>query len=96
MGNKLNKAIESYENVCNELAKDFCRKQDLIFDGWVGNQIGGIAYCSDFFFNMNDIVLDLKTDQPKGNIIDWYYSNTEEYTINYYSHTKGLRAELKK
>lgn len=96
MGNKLKKAIESYENICNELAEEFCRKQDMIFDGWAGNQIGGIAYCNDFFFNMNDIILDLKSNQPKGNIIDWYYSNTEEHTINYYSYTRGLRVEPKK
>jgi len=88
-----------YESSCNEYVRRFCKKQVMNFEGWVGDDIGGIACCNDFFFNLNDIILDINTKQAKGSIIDWYYENLEHvhkdsftYTaINYYSYTKGLR-----
>lgn len=90
---KLNELKKQYEFVCNEYVTKFCNKQELIFEGWVGDTIGGIACCNDFYFNFEDIVLDINSKQPKGAIIDWYYSNLEEAekSINYYSYTKGLR-----
>lgn len=89
----MEKLKNKYEEACNEYAKRFCTKQDMDFDGWVGGQVGGIAMCNDFFFNLHDIVLDLNSKQEKGIIIDWYYDNLEnpERYINYFSYTKGLR-----
>lgn len=95
---KLNELKKQYEFVCNEYATKFCNKQSMSFEGWVGDIIGGIAYCSDFYFNFQDIVWDVNSKQPKGAIIDWYYENLEipEKSINYFSYTKGLRvSELK-
>jgi hypothetical protein len=62
-------------------------------EGWVNNDVGGIVLCSDFYFNLHDIILDINSEQPKGQIIDWYYENLDspEKTINYYSYTKGIR-----
>lgn len=97
--NKIKELRERYEYVCNEYVELFCQKQDMSFEHWVGNEVGGILVCSDFFFSFSDIVLDINTKQKKGEIIKWYDDNMEnpKYNINYYSYTKGLRiSELKK
>lgn len=87
--------LKQWEYTCNELVKMFCKKQDMQFLGWVGNKVGGIAECNDFYFNIDDIVLDLNSNQRKGIIINWYYDNLEfeNKHINYYSYTKGLRVK---
>ena len=84
---------KQYESVCNEYVKLFCKKQRMVFEGWVGDNVGGVAYCNDFYFDLQDIVLDINSNQKYGIIIDWYYANLETpgKTINYYSYTKGLR-----
>jgi len=83
---------KKYESVCNEYVKIFCEKNDLEFEGWVGDIVGGVAFCSDFVFNFHDIVWDVNSEQPKGTILNWYCENLEspEKSINYYSYTKGL------
>jgi hypothetical protein len=90
---KLNKLKRQYEFVCNEYVTKFCNKQEMNFEGWICNTVGDVACCNDFYFNFQDIVCDINTKQPKGAIIDWYYSNLDEpeKSINYYSYTKGLR-----
>lgn len=84
----------SYKSVCSKYISSFCEKQEMEFYGWVGDIVGGVALCSDFFFNFQDIVWDVNSEQLKGLIIDWYYECLEipEKSINYYSYTKGLRA----
>lgn len=90
---KTSKLKEKYESACNEYLEKFCKKQGMDNKGWVANDIGGIAECSDFYFSLHDIILDINSKQPKGQIIDWYYENLypTEKTINYYSYTKGLK-----
>jgi len=82
-----------YESTCNRYVQIFCEKQDMSFEGWVGNQIGGVVCCSDMYFNIDDIVTDVNLKQPKGQIVDWYYDNigNPKKSINYFSYTKGLR-----
>jgi hypothetical protein len=93
------KLITQYENICNKIVKEFCKKQDMEFDFWVGDRTQATACISnEFFFNIADMVLDLKHNEPKGNIIDWYSENgRQKYlnkpTINYYSYINGLRVE---
>ena len=84
-----------YEKVCNEYIKQFCQKQDMEFDIWISNIVGGTAFIGDYFFNFQDIVWDINSNQPKGCIINWYNDNLIDLTksINYYSYTKGLRVE---
>lgn len=90
---KIKKLKETYEFACNEYLQKFCNKQEMDNEGWVNDDVGSIALCSDFYFHLHDIVLDINSKQPKGQIIDWYYENldTPEKSINYYSYTKGLR-----
>lgn len=94
---KTDKLIQEYEKYCNEIVKEFCKKQELDFEGWVRDEIGSSACCNDISFNMYDIVWDLNSKQPKGEIINWYYDNLEssEKFINYFSYTKGLRINQK-
>jgi hypothetical protein len=94
-----------YENVCNEYVRRFCEKQDIEFDGWISDEVGGIAsFISQYFFNMSDIILDISTNQPVGFILDWQSDGVDfnllkdktEY-INYNSYIMGLRYhDLKK
>lgn len=80
---------QAYESACNDYLKAFCEKQEMECGYWVGDIVGGIAYCSDFFFNFQDIVWDINSNQPKGRIIKWYdYSITAENPVNYYFFTK--------
>lgn len=84
---------KKYENVCMEYIKRFEEKHEMDFDGFVGNQIGGIACFGDLFLNFTDIVYDINSEQPKHHIISWYWDNVENSSksINYYSYTMGLR-----
>ena len=95
----LNELNKQYCSICNEYIKKFSAKQEIQFDGWVGDEIGGIAsFCQQYFFGMDQIILDLNTKQPKGLILSWQNENTDcavknkkpKY-INYKSYTKGLR-----
>lgn len=87
------KLKREYEDACNAYALEFSDKQDMDFNGWIGNEIGGLAEFADMFFSMPDIVWDINSKQPKGLIIDWYNDNIDNpiKSINYFSYTKGLR-----
>ena len=96
---KLQELNRQYEFVCNEWVQKFCNKQNIICDGWVGDEVGGIAsFACQYFFNLADIILDLKTKQPKGQILEWQSDgvdfnmfNENQQHINYKSYTMGLR-----
>ncbi len=81
---------KQYEKSCVAYIEKFCDKQGMVFNGWIGDQVGGVAYCNDFFFNFLDIVWDINSGQKKGLIVDWYYNGMTE-GINYFNYTKGLR-----
>jgi hypothetical protein len=96
----LSKLKAHYEYVCAEYVFKFCNKQGLEFDGWVGDDVGGVAACGDYFFNLSDIVLDINNKCRKGLILDWQNDSVEAHmgnpsaeSINYYSYSKGLRYE---
>lgn len=87
---KLSKLKEQYNFICNEYVSRFCNKQGVEFFGWVGDTVGGIALCSDYYLNHSDIVWDINSRQPKGLIFRWYNDCIEipENAINYFSYTK--------
>ena len=89
----MEKLKQKYELICDEYINVFCVKQEMDFEGWVGNIVGGGACCNDFFFDFQDIVYDINTRQPQGLIVNWYYYNLElkDGNINYHSYAKGLR-----
>ena len=47
---KLNQLKKQYEIVVSEYIQKFCNKQELDFEYWVGNDIGGIACFGDIHF----------------------------------------------
>lgn len=87
--------IKKYKEICNAIVVQFCAKQEMDFNGWTADEVGGIAECSDFYFNFLDILKDIEKKVDKGVIIDWYYSNidNENNYINYNSWLMGLRHE---
>jgi hypothetical protein len=85
---------ELYESACNGYVELFSKKQGIEFDGWVGDEVGGIAsFIHQYFFDISEIVYDINTNQPKGLIIEWQQDMIENgnVEINYYSYSKGLR-----
>lgn len=95
---ELKKILAAYQSSCNQLIDCFCEKQEIDFDGWIGG-IGELAgFCGQYFFSFSDIVLDLRTNQPKGLIFSWQDDGVENHssdkpkdTINYNSYALGLR-----
>jgi hypothetical protein len=54
------KLKNDYENACNAYLKAFCEKHEFYgLDNtetfWIGGQVGGIANCGDFTFDMATI-----------------------------------------
>lgn len=95
----LKKINKQWEFVCNEYIIKFCNKQNLSFDGWIADEIGGIAlFIGQYSFNLSDIVLDLNSRQKKGFILNWQndlidynLKNNGSRYINYKSYIMGLR-----
>lgn len=89
----VSKLKRDYEKACNQYIKTFCEKQEMEFEFWVANDVGGIAVIGDCYFNFQDIVWDINAQIVEGLILEWYYAQLDnpEKSINYYSYTKGLR-----
>lgn len=94
-------AITQYENACNKILKAFAKKQGLEDYEWIANEIGGtVSFGDDYFFDVREMIIDLKTDQPKGLILKWqeeytefnYYKGDKMY-VSYEAYTKGVRFE---
>lgn len=101
----IKKLKTEYDIICNTFVEKFAKKHGLEFDGWIADEIGGIAsFIDQYFFNLSDIILDLTTNQPKNSILKWHddeveynmYFEEPRY-INYKSYIMGLRQkDLKK
>ena len=94
---KEKEVVELFEYATRNLIKEFCHKQDLQFEFDNYDIVKGIVCLSDYFFNIEDIYLDMKHNHPKGKILQWYdYVLTHNANINYNSYCMGFREELKK
>lgn len=86
--------LRAFEVAVDRLLMEFCDKHDLSYEFSVGNDSVDIFLISDYFFSLSDIYFDLKSNQFKGKIIEWYnYLLENEVNINYYSYCMGLRKE---
>lgn len=94
------KLKRNFEKACTDYIEYFCKKQDIEFEFWIADEIGGIAAfcCAEHFFNLTDIILDINSDQPKNFILDWQNESTDyslrhddNLYINYSSYIKGAR-----
>lgn len=88
---------EKYDSACNEYAKKFAKKQGLQFDYWIGHddQVGAIASFSEtYYFNMENIKLDIDRDIPKNEALKWHDDSvglyyTRQGDMNYFSYLMG-------
>lgn len=46
MKKSLSEFKKQYESICNEYINIFAKKQNLDFDGWISDDVGGIALFS--------------------------------------------------
>ena len=72
LGSEIKENLPTLNDKINELAKKFCAKHDYYFDGWVGEEIGGIFSASDYFTNFLDAKFDIETNQPNDMFLKWY------------------------
>lgn len=95
----LEKIHNNYCKACNDYISAFEKKQDLSFDFWVADEVGGVASFADqYFFHLSDIIHDLRTNQKKGLILQWQIEDVEHNLgnenpkhINHKSYIMGLR-----
>lgn len=84
--------IESFEKSCEKLVLNFCKKQEVTFDFWLGDEIGScFSVNCDAVLTLSDILFDLKTNQPKGKIFNWYWSQvSQENPVSYKKYCEYL------
>jgi len=94
----ISKLKEQYENICDQYIQKFVKKQGYEFDGWVGQEVGGVAgFIEQYFFSLDDIMLDINSKAEKGLIFKWQEDSVEQHdkdkfsTMNYKSYIMGLR-----
>ena len=70
------KGIEAkkvFNEACKLYTNLFAKKEEMEFDGWVGNSIGGRCYMNDIDFSFDDIRYSIDNDLPKGLIVEWHH-----------------------
>ncbi len=73
-----------FDEIVRLYIEAFTKKQEMYFEYWVGDNIGGICEVSGFFFNFDDIRYDIDNFIAEGQIIEWYDETLEsEQNINY-------------
>lgn len=78
-----------FDEICQKYIDEFCKKQDLQFNYWIGDMVGTIAEISDCCFDFEDIRYDVDTAQESGLIYKWFWDNLERKNkINYRNYTK--------
>lgn len=82
-----------FERSLEALIEIFEKKQDLSFDGFVGDDPSGVACFGEYYsFNISDIYHDLKTQQPQGLIKEWFETNIQtKKKISYKAYAMGGR-----
>ena len=92
--------IHGYEKYCNAIVKAFAEKQDLDFSYWI-DRVGCIAcFIDQYYFGLEDIILDLTMEMPKGFILEWQNANVEcgdsKKHLEYIQYINGVRHERHK
>ncbi len=101
-----NQLLEKLAQVKAQIIEAFCQKQEMYFEYWADNEDQQIACFGDvLFFNFSEIEYDLRTNQPKGLIVQYCYDSLEanqdlehekRIFINYQSYCMGARYDLPK
>ena len=94
MKKQTNTPLRAFDVAVDRLLMEFREKHDLSYEFSVGEDSIDVFSISNYFFSLSDIYFDLKSNQPKGKIIQWYdYLLDNEVEISYYAYCKGLRKE---
>lgn len=71
-----NRLKQDFDNACNSYLKAFCEKHDFDFederDSWVGDDVGGVVRCGDYFVDLTTIRADIDQDAPEEEFLKWY------------------------
>jgi hypothetical protein len=67
---------DKYIQICNEYLRLFCEKHDYQNDGWVADEHGGIAMCSDLYVDFDTIKTDIDMNVDEDEFIKYY-----DYTL---------------
>ena len=94
---------KDYTAIVNRYLAVFVAKQEIDFDYWIADDIGGVAsFIEQYTFNFDDIRYDIDNNLKKGMILQWqdnYVDNHKDGDydwINYKSYCMGLRLPLNK
>lgn len=70
---------QNYDDACNAYLKAFCEKHDFYYEDayWCGEDVGGIADCSTYPFDMATIRTDIDEDAPEEELMKHY-----DYCLN--------------
>ena len=103
MGKELETMRENYKSACAAYVRAFEAKQGIEFEYWIGEEVGGAtSFGGEWCFSMLEIIHDVDTRQPKGQILQWHSECLEHAQslpegsqlykkINYRSYCMGLR-----
>lgn len=64
--------INNYETSINNIIAEFEKKHGVVAELWIGDDVGGVCNFGDYYLNFSDILIDLKSDAPLGEIFKWY------------------------
>lgn len=81
---------ERFDRLAQEYMQAFAKKQGLVFEFWVADEVCGTACFGDRFFDLDDMRYDLDHDLPMGMAVEWH-DRIEGGYINLPSWSKGLR-----
>jgi hypothetical protein len=104
---KLSELQVTFNFVVEKYITKFVKKHGYEFSNWVSDEIGGIAvFVEQYFFDFNDIRMDIDNNVKKDLIFKWQddgveYAlknpNEETTNINFKSYISGLRySDLKR
>ena len=66
-----NSLKQEYIDIVDKYLFAFIRKQNIKFDGWVGNDIGGVAqFIEQYYFDFDDIRMDIDNND-EGIIVNY-------------------------
>lgn len=101
---KISELDANYSKCCDQYIKFFCDKQDISYTSFNWIHVNEMAmFIDQYFFNMQEIIYDVNTNQPQHQILEWQ-DHIVEYTmynkdlpkINYSSYCMGERYDLLK
>jgi len=79
MSKIIDNLIANYNNACEKLIKKFVQKHKYEFAYSIGS-----IYCfiDQYYFDIDDIIYDLKEDLPKDLIFQWQDDSIKAYEVN--------------